>query len=374
MTEVVTNSAALLQPLLQAHKPQVFGVFNADSPQVELQIAAAASRDQAAVAATEAPRTSDDRASLNADSGSNGGAQNLPPRAQARAPAVHDLAAPTGPSKARVEIPPPQLTVEAPAPKPAASSLAPAPVAAAPARQAPPVQAAADAPAPAPKPVDADPLGPAEQLNALALESVAQNIVGVAFAPVQLSAQTAADDPAAAQRQKNFIFSQRKLFAETEAGAKFAAEEAKRAVHEALQDTTPRFAVEAAAQTVTATVASGKFASEGSQKLFDKAPADPRGAGVEAGGEVRLYDKVPQAETGNKFAPEQDSRGQGDNAGGRESLYQRAAAIANALGEKSANPEVKKLFNDIERYAAQTPGGAGTTAAAVVSPSVIVTA
>jgi len=338
MTEVVTNGAAFSQPFLQARKPQPFDISNPESPQVALQIAAEASRQDAAVAATEVARASDDRSSLKQDSHTPG-SQGFQPRARANDAPRDFPAVLAGPSKARVEVPPHLL--QAPAPQ-------------------------------APPPVDIGALNNAEQLNSVALEAVAQNIVGVAFAPVQVAAPTADEDPAAQQRQKNFIFSQRKLFAEGEQTGKFAAEEQRRVVRETTHET-PKFAVETA-QVVSSAITAGKFAAETGQKVSEKFAPEQRGAGVEATtGEARLYDKVPESQTQGRFAPEDDAT-QEERRASRESLYQRAAKIANALGEKSANPEVRKLFADIERYAAQLNGGQGTTAAAVISPSVVVTA
>lgn len=220
--------------------------------------------------------------------------------------------------------------------------------------------------------MDVGALGAAQQLNSAALEAVSQNIVGVAFAPVQVAAASREEDPAQASRQKNFIFSQRKLFAESEQSGKFAAEEHRRVVRESVHET-PKFAAETA-HVVTSAVTAGRFAAEASQKVAEKFAPDQRGAGVEeTTGETRLYDKVPGSQTQGRFAPE-DEATQDERRASGESLYQRAAKIANALGEKSENPAVRKLFADIERYAAQVGGLQGTTAAAVVSPSVIVTA
>ena len=379
MTEVVTNGAAFSQPFLQARKPQAFGVPSPDSPQVDLQIAAEASRQHAATA-TEVARASDDRSSLKQDQNTRGG-QGFQPRARAN-DALRDLpAVPAGPSKARVEVPPQIL--QAPAPQAQAQPKTPEPQAARAPEPAPapaaPVKAAAaapatDAPAPqGPPPVDVGALNNAEQLNSVALEAVSQNIVGVAFAPVQVAA-TSPDGADVGQqlRQKNFIFSQRKLFAEAEQSGKFAAEENRRIARETTQET-PKFAAETA-QIVTGAVTAGKFAAETSQKVAEKFAPDQRGAGVEdITGEQRLYDKVPESQTQGRFAPEDDAAAE-ERSASRESLYQRAAKIANALGEKSANPEVVKLFADIERYAAQLNGGPGSTSAAVASPSVVVTA
>src|SRR5262245_56279076 len=116
MTEVVTNGAAFSQPFLQAHKPQAFGISNPESPQVDLQIAAEASRPHAA-AATEVARASDDRSSLKQDSNNTPANQGFQPRARANDP-LRDLpAVPAGPSKARVEVPPQLLQAPAPQPK-----------------------------------------------------------------------------------------------------------------------------------------------------------------------------------------------------------------------------------------------------------------
>ncbi len=377
MTEVVTYGAAFTQPFLQAHKPQALGVSNPESPQVDLQIAAEASRQNAAVAATQVAHASDDRSSLQQDSNTRGG-QGFQPRARANDAPREVPAAPAGPSKARVEVPPQLLQAPAPqpkAPEPQAQARAPQP---APAPQpAAPVQAAVatpapakDAPAPAAPPVDIGALNNAEQLNTVALEAVAQNIVGVAFAPVQVAAAVQDGEPS--QPQKNFIFSQRKLFAESEQPGKFAAEEHRRVVRETVHET-PKFAAETA-HVVASAVTAGRFAAETSQKVAEKFAPDQRGAGVEdTTGETRLYDKVSESQTQGRFAPE-DEATQDERRASRESLYQRAAKIANALGEKAENPAVRKLFADIERYAAQVGGLQGTTAAAVVSPSVIVTA
>lgn len=375
MIEVVTNGAAFSQPFLQARKPQAFGVSSPDSPQVDLQIAAEASRQHAATA-TEVAQASDDRSSLKQDPNTRGG-QGYQPRARAN-DALRDLpAVPAGPSKARVEVPPQIL--QAPAPQPntpepqAARAPEPAPAPAAPVKVAA-AAPATDAPArQGPPPVDVGALNNAEQLNSVALEAVSQNIVGVAFAPVQVAA-TSQDGADVGQqlRQKNFIFSQRKLFAEAEQSGKFAAEENRRIVRETTHEA-PKFAAETA-QIVTSAVTAGKFAAETSQKVAEKFAPDQRGAGVEdITGEQRLYDKVPESQTQGRFAREDDAAAE-ERRASRESLYQRAAKIANALGDKSANPEVVKLFADVERYAAQLNGGPGSTSAAAVSPSVVVTA
>ena len=376
MTEVVTNGAAFSQPFLQARKPQAFGVQNPESPQVDLQIAAEASRQHAA-AATEVARASDDRSSLQQDSNTRGG-QGFQPRARAN-DAPRDLpAASAGPSKARVEVPPQLLqapTSQAKAAEPQARSAEPQARAPEPTPQpAAPVKAeaapAANAPAPLSSPVDVGALNNAEQLNAVALEAVSQNIVGVAFAPVQVAAPSQdGGDPSQGLRQKNFIFSQRKLFAEAEQSGKFAAEENRRIVRETTHET-PKFALETA-HVVTSAVTAGRFAAETSQKVAEKFAPDHRGAGVEdTTGEARLYDKVAESQTQGRFAPE-DEATQDERRASRESLYLRAAKIANALGDKSANPEVRKLFADIERYAAQLNGQGG---AALVAPSVVVNA
>jgi hypothetical protein len=357
-----------MQPFLQPQRLQGQSPSNPESVQADLQAALDASRQNAAVAATQSPAVTDDRGSLRNEASPERRPAELPLRQPAPQPAAQDLPpAPVGASRARVELPP--IDLSAPAPPPAAPAAAPAPAPAAPSTPAPTVvQAEAPAqPAPEPQPINPGALGPAQNLNTLALENISANIVGVAFAPVQVA--KAPEEPAAALRQKNFIFSQRKLFDDAAPAARFVPDDKKAQLADAPQ--TPKF-VPAATETVAAAVA-GKFAADAAaQKVFDKAPAAERAAVIDsAGGEARLYDKVAAAESDNKFAPD-DSEGRADaEREQRGSLYQRAQAVAAALGSKSSNPEVRKLFADLERYAAQLEGEAEANG---TKPPVTVTA
>ena len=368
MTEVVTNGAAFMQPFLQPNRQQANGVSNSDSPQFSLQIGAEASRAQAATAAQEVPRASEDRSSLQNDSSPQPNSQ--PEQSRLKAAPAHAAApanaAPTGPSKARVELPPLQLAQ--PASTSVASLTPAAPQAAAQAEAAP-------APTPAPEPaapaanqapqLTPGALGAAATLSTLSLENLSQNIIGVAFAPTQV-VQSAQTETVVAQPQRNFIFAQRKVYAEAEQAGKFVAAEKLHVI--AQEDAkTPKFALQAVAQAVTTAAAAGKFAAhETSQKLSDKVPQHETST-VQNGGEARLYDKVPQADAGNRSAQddaEQHAQGRDSN---RESLYQRAEAIAYALGSKADNPEVKKLIADIARYRASVEGGANPAALIVTA-------
>ncbi len=375
MTEVVTNGAAFMRPFLQSTRLQASGISNQDSQQISAQVSAEASRAEANASAQEVPRASEDRSSLQNDSSPQSNSRPEPSRlkaAAANSPAA-PANAPTGPSKARVDIAPLQLAQPA-----SVSAQAQAPAATPQTQAASTLTAATPAPAPTPAPatdpapapasdtapvVSPGALGPAASLNTLAVENLSQNIIGVAFAPTQVT-QTSDDDGAiATQPQRNFIFAQRKVFTEAQQTDKFAAEDSRRQFVAEEASKTPKFAVQATAQFVT-TVASGKFATtEDAQKLSDK--TQQAETPIVENGEARLYDKVAEGDAGNRFAQE-DAQQQSQNQGrgnSRESLHQRAEAIAQALGTKAAHPEVKKLIADIARYRASHPG---TGAASVI--------
>jgi hypothetical protein len=285
------------------------------------------SRQNAAVTASEVPEASDNRSSLQQDSLPDPNlfwslASNQQQQTQ------DQPAASVGPSKARVDLPPLQLSEPASQPNQASQALnqaAPTASDAAPSAQAP-------TPAPAPslasdddssKSAPSGPLGPAEQLNNLTLETLSQNIIGVAFAPVQVA--TGPSDASAASRQKNFIFSERKMFAD--------------------EATITKIAVQP----------SGTFAA--AQRATSHAASVP-------------FEPPPAS---GKFAAA--SRSSDTQNSSRESFYQRAQAIADALGgSNSPNPQVKKLLTDLENYrtTALTPPGANAHPSG--RPSVVITA
>jgi hypothetical protein len=195
-------------------------------------------------------------------------------------------------------------------------------------------------------------LGPAAVVKDADIANISQNIFGAAFAPTQVSQPSA--DPVAAQTQKNFIFAHRKLFAEqavqTQTAGRFAADEAKAATF-GPDVATGKFAAQPA--TVAAVTAGAQFAAsaETAQKLFDKVNTAATPSVESTTGEVRLYDKVAQADTQGQHS--QGNQNPSDQTlDSRQSLYQRAQAVAEALGDKSSNPAVKKLVSTLEAYAA----------------------
>lgn len=365
MTEVVTNTAAYVQPLLFTPKgQQAFGASGPISPG-DLAISLAASQQQQALDATQVAATPD-QPSLKNDSESPHSTRNFLSQLPTPQPKTPDLAAPTtGPAKARVELSVVDISAAVAAATHAATIQQTGPLANAPAAPqaaskpvtlsdlgggpAGPGQAPADAP---PVPDTTGVLGPAAVVKDADIAAIAQNIFGAAFAPTQVVQPTA--DPAAAQSQKNFIFAQRKLFgvqaAEVQAtSGKFAAEAGKAAALGS-DVATGKFAVQPAA--IAAATVGAQFAasSETAHKLFDKVNFASTPSVEPATGETKLYDKVAQLDT-------QGERGQGDQSpsdqtlDSRQSLYQRAQAVAAALGDKSANPAVKKLVSTLESYA-----------------------
>jgi len=385
MTDVVTNTAAYAQPLLFANRQQSLGIPNPESPQVALAISEAASLQQQALLSTQVAPSSDDRASLkqNNDDGHSSPdrsfAHQLPTSSLAAKPA--EIAPPTtGPAKARVDIPVFDITALAAAPALAAPAVPLTSAAAtAPASDATkpltlsnltggaagPLQQHVTAPAPkpaehedAPRPQTSGVLGPAAEVKDADLENISANIFGAAFAPTQVLQPTATQTPT--QTQKNFIFAQRKLYAGEDVVAqptgKFTSDDAKAAARGLGPDAVAgRFAVQPAA--IAAATAGAQFAASAdtAQKLFDKVPTTASGAPIDATtGEVRLYDKVSQTDTQGHSGKYGDSTPGDDTLDSRESLYQRAQAVAQALGDKSSNPAVKKLVATLESYALVT--------------------
>jgi len=358
MTEVVTNTAAYLQSLLYAPRQQGFGVPNPDSPQNTFEIALAASQQQAEADASQVAPASDDRSSLGQgdDSPANRSFANQLPTPQPKAP--EPSLATTGPAKARVDISLVEISHAA------ATALRETPAPQAPVQTEPkplsfgnlaggaagPLQQ----PAPAPVNVPTGILGPAAVIHES--EILTANVFGAAFAPTQV-AQTSVN-PAPTQTQKNFIFAQRKLFNEQVAvdqvAGKFVSEDAKAKTF-AAEATVGKFAPQptaAAAATVGAQFAAN---ADSAQRLFDKVVVSSNTADS-AGNDTRLYDTVTQTDTQNQN--NSGNSGPGDQSlDSRQSLYQRAQAVAQALGEKSANPAVKKLMATLEAYAAVTKVG-----------------
>jgi hypothetical protein len=218
-------------------------------------------------------------------------------------------------------------------------------------------------------PVSTGVLGPAAAVNET--ELVTANVFGAAFAPTQVVQPVA--DPVPSQTQKNFIFAQRKLFDErevtNEATRKFVADDAKAKAF-ATEATAGKFAPQHTS--VAAATVGAQFAAnaESAQRLFDKVVVTSNGA-ENVTSDARLYDKVGQSDTQNQNNGGND--GPGDQAlDSRQSLYQRAQAVAQALGEKSGNPAVKKLVATLEAYAVVAKIGNGSRNSA--RPSVRVTA
>jgi hypothetical protein len=377
MTEVVTSTAAYVQPLLLTPKgQQAFGAPAPDSPQSE--IALAASQQQHALEATQVAATPDQPSLRNDSEGTSSSRSFLnqlptPQPAKAPEPAVPT----TGPAKARVEVSVLDITAALKA-APAAVRSAQQPAAA----QPQPAAAAQAQPAPRPvtlstlgggpagpadaqaqddtpdTPVSTGVLGPAAVVKEADLANLSQGIFGAAFAPVQVVQPN--PDAAPTQAQKNFIFAHRKLYAEQAAQVeattgKFAVEEAKTNGTE----TTGKFAAEPGV--VAAATVGAQFAAsaDAAQKLFDKVQFNTTPSVENATGEIRVYDKVAQADA-------QTQRRSGDDEpsdqtlDSRQSLYQRAQAVAEALGDKAGNPAVKKLVATLESYALITGvGGRG---------------
>jgi hypothetical protein len=369
MTEVVTSTAAYVQPLLHASRQQVFGVPNLDSPQSDLAIALAAGQQQDALDATLVAPATDDRASLTSDRNDSNQAAprsftNQPPQAN---PAKSDAPPTTGPAKARVEINVADLTAAANAPLQketpvVAAAVAPHVVDAP--KPAAPVPTPAAAPTPSvpqpaeqPRPQASGVLGPAAVLKDADIDAIADSIFGAAFAPTQVIQPPT---EAAPQGQKNFIFAQRKLFDDEDvvasATGKFTPTEVKAAAL-GLGPDSPQSKYTTQTVAVAATTVGAQFAASAAaaQKLFDAGPVTVSGARFDpAANDVRLYDKVPQADTQNQSGQDQSgaSGNDGQSLDSRESLYQRAQAVADALGEKSSNPAVKQLVATLESYAA----------------------
>ena len=118
---------------------------------------------------------------------------------------------------------------------------------------------------------------------------------------------------------------------------------------------TGRFAPESIA--VAASTVGAQFAAlaDTAQKLSDKVTLTTASRFSDAGnGETRLYDKVPQTDTENRGGDEgfrDDSRSGENFRDLRQSLYQRAQAVAHALGDKFSNPAVRELIANLEAYA-----------------------
>ncbi|TAK99018.1 MAG: hypothetical protein EPO08_17550 [Rhodospirillaceae bacterium] len=351
MTDVVTNTAAYVQPLLYANRQQALGIPNSESPQVDLALAAAASQQQQALDVSQVAQASDDRSSLKqggegANQSANRSFANQLPASSLAAKAP-DLAPPTtGPAKARVDIPVFDITALTSTPAPGASSPAAAPSqppTAQPAdTQVPPtgltlgnlasgaagpLQQSADvSPQPQPQPQASGVLGPAAQIKESDLAVISANIFGAAFAPTQLG--QAPGSAAPTHSQKNFIFAQRKLFGGDEVSSQASG----------------KFTAIAAA--VAATTAGSQFARSAAagQKLSDKVTAAATfvtTASSEPPTDGKVFQASDSAGTG-PVAPSVDAR---------ESLYQRAQAVAQAFGEKSSNPAVKNLVATLESYA-----------------------
>jgi hypothetical protein len=363
MTEVVTNTAAYVQPLLFTPKgQQAIGAPAPDSPQSELAIALAASQQQQALEATQVAATPD-QPSLknNSDGPSNRSFQSQLPTSQPRTP--EPAAAPTGPAKARVEVSVVDISAAlsataraqeanpaaAPAPQPVAKPVTLSDLGGGPA--GPGAAAPVEAPVPTP-----GVLGPAAVVKETDIAAISQNIFGAAFAPTQVVQPSTDTSPA--QTNKNFIFAHRKLFAEQAAEVvqaqtttgKFAAEDAKAAAF-GTEVATGKFAAQPVA--VAAATVGAQFAAsaETAQKLFDKVHVESTPSVEATTGEVRLYDKVAQADTQSQRGNPGDQNPGDQTLDSRQSLYQRAQAVAAALGDKSGNPAVKKLVATLESYA-----------------------
>jgi hypothetical protein len=208
-------------------------------------------------------------------------------------------------------------------------------------------------------PVSTGVLGPAAVVHETELATA--NVFGAAFAPTQVVQPVA--DPVPSQTQKNFIFAQRKLFDEREitnaATRKFVTDDAKVKAF-ATETTAGKFVPQHAS--VAAATVGAQFAAnaESAQRLFDKVAVASNGT-ENPTSDVRLYDKVGQPDTQNQNNG--GNEGPGDQAlDSRQSLYQRAQAVAQALGEKSGNPAVKKLVATLEAYAVVAKIGPGRSA------------
>jgi hypothetical protein len=265
MTEVVTNAAASLQPYLQANRLQAFGVDQPDPTASDQAANTAAIRDGVAAQTAQVSQPGDDRSAVQDNGGGNFAAW-LPASTSSAGTDPTQVVAPpptTGPAKAVV-------TVQAFDPAPAVQS-----------GQQPP------------SPINAAILDPAEDLDNSDLEVIQEDIIGTAFAPVEMN--QVGPGPRT-PGQKDVIFDGHKLF--------------------------------------------------GGQVPRQSSVGTP-GAGVVAAAANGSFAAAAQAAQ-QAFAPAIDTSASSQDS---QSLYERAQAIAQALGAKApANPGVKQLFNDLALY------------------------
>jgi hypothetical protein len=339
MAESVTNSAAYLQTLLQPNRLQPSSISNADSQQFSQQLAAEVTRQDVATAATEVPAATDDRSSLQNYYGSSSDQQFTPSTPQPT-PDVILAAPPSGPSKAQVTLPLLQFAQAGDSSASSADVTGSTDQTAA----APQSQSAATGADPTqqqqqqnPNQAIAGALGPAEELNPLALESITDTIIGVAFAPMQVSQTPPQGGGGTFGRQKDFIFSGHQVF-----GINY-------------QPSSAAPAASGSTQTVS----------------LDPAPAPkstpvvaPSATSTSAGSAA--YSSTDQTASTAAATP-----GTGDS---RQTLYERAQAIADALGTKSANPQVQQLFSDLASYKAWMQSESSRASSTASTPSVTVTA
>ena len=178
MTEVVTNAAASLQPVLQANRLQAFGVDQPDPTASDQAANTAAIRSDVVLQAAQVSQPSGDRSSLQDNFGSagSGGGNFSSTFGSASGQDSNQGAAPTtGPAKAVVTV-----------------------------------QVAGAAGQTPPSPVEASVLNAAEDLNDQEMEMLAQDVIGTAFAPMQMLVSPGVGPRSATQ--KDIIFDGHKLF------------------------------------------------------------------------------------------------------------------------------------------------------------------
>jgi len=369
MTDVVTNTAAYVQPLLYANRQQALGIPNPESPQADLALAAAASQQQQTLDQTQVAQASDGRSSLKQggdganQSAGHGFVAQLPTSSlAAKAP---ELATPTtGPAKARVDLPVFDIGALTSTPAPSASPQGavqppspPAPdttdtqtpsTGLASANLAGPAASAPQTPDVSEQPQQqvSGILGPAAQIKDADIALISANIFGAAFAPTQVGQVSGSAAPT--QSQKNFIFAQRKLYGDAAASSQASG---KYAASVAASTAGSQFAVSAAA----------------ARKLSDKVTAAATSIAA-ANGETTAFEKVSAA--GGSAAGVDLTASSSVDA--RESLYQRAQAVAQTFGERSSNPAVKNLVATLESYA--LVAGISPGAKSAVHPTVRVIA
>ena len=185
-----------------------------------------------------------------------------------------------------------------------------------------------------------------------------QNIIGVAFAPTQVAQTPQTDDSAVtavSQRAEELhLRAAQGVSSKPSRPGKFAAgRDAPRGCR-ARPTKTPKFAVQAAAPVVSTRRFGqvrrardrAEVVGQGARQHETATVVTPNGSG-----EARLYDKVAQADAGNRSSPRTTTAAYARPEPGtrpRKSVSTSAEAIAYALGNKADNPEVKKLFADLE--------------------------